>query len=89
MQYITFTELRTKARNLAKALETGDVVNLVRKSRVIGKIIPYKTAIKTIDKKKLQAKIDRFELPRLTLKEIDRRYRAAMMKKHGQGISRH
>ena len=61
---------------------------LIRKSRVVGKILPDKnTNIKTINAKKLQAKIDLLSLPRLTIKEIDRRYRIAMMKKHGQGIS--
>lgn len=88
MQYITFTELRTKSHNLAKALEQGEEITLVRKSRVVGKIIPDKnTNIKTVSAKKLQAKIDRLNLPSLTMKEIDRRYRIAMMKKHGQGLS--
>ena len=88
MQYITFTELRTKSHNLAKALEEGEEIMLIRKSRVVGKILPDKnTNIKTINAKKLQAKIDLLSLPRLTIKEIDRRYRIAMMKKHGQGIS--
>lgn len=88
MQYITFTELRTKSHNLAKALEKGEEIKLVRKSKIVGKIIPdNSTIIKTIDAKKLQAKIDQLNLPSLTMKEIDRRYRIAMMKKHGQGIS--
>ena len=88
MQYISFTELRTKARNLAKSLEHGEEINLVRKSRIVGKIIPNTSeSIKTIDAKKLQAKIDRLNFPSLTMKEMERRYRAAMMKKHGQGLS--
>ena len=88
MQYISFTELRTKARNLAKALEHGEEINLVRKSRIVGKIIPNTNAsIKTVDAKKLQAKIDRLNFPSLTMKEIERRYRIAMIKKHGQGLS--
>ena len=86
MQYITFTELRTKSRNLAKALEEGKEIKLVRKSRIVGKIIPG-TPINVIDAKKLQAKIDQLNLPRLTIQEIDRRYRMAMMKKHGQSLS--
>ena len=88
VEYITFTELRTKAQNLAKALEKGEEIKLVRKSRIVGKIIPdNNTTVKAIDAKKLQAKIDRLDFPSLNSNEIDRRYRIAMMKKHGQGIS--
>ncbi len=88
MQYITFTELRTKTNSLGKALEKGEEIRLIRKSKLIGKILPDKnTSTKIIEAKKLQAKIDQLNLPSLTLKEIDRRYRIAMMKKHGQDIS--
>jgi len=88
MQYITFTELRTKSNNLARALKKGEEVTLVRRSAVIGRIIPDKDIkIKTINAKKLEAKINKLNFPKLTLKEIDRRYRIAMMKKHGQDLS--
>ena len=88
MQYITFTQLRTKSNNLAKTLEKGEEVKLVRRSVVIGRVIPERDAkIKTINAKKLEAKINKLNLPSLTLKEIDRRYRIAMMKKHGHGLS--
>jgi antitoxin (DNA-binding transcriptional repressor) of toxin-antitoxin stability system len=88
MEYITFTQLRTESNNLAKALRKGDEVKLIRRSVVVGRVIPYNNKkIKIINAKKLQAKIDELNLPKLTLKEIDRRYRIAMMKKHGQGLS--
>lgn len=88
MQYITFTELRTKSSALAKTLKKGEEVKLVRRSLVIGRVIPERDEkIKTISAKKLEAKINKLNLPSLTLKGIDRRYRIAMMKKHGQDIS--
>lgn len=88
MQVITTTELRTKSRELVKVLQQGYSVNLIHRSRVIGKVIPDNDKkIRTINSKKLEAKIDELDLPRLTLKEIDRRYRVAMLKKHGQGLS--
>ena len=88
MQYITFTQLRTEPTNLAKALEKGEEVKLVRRSKVIGRVIPDEGPnLKTINAKKLEAKIYKLALPRLTIKEIDRRYRIAMIKKHGQGLS--
>jgi antitoxin (DNA-binding transcriptional repressor) of toxin-antitoxin stability system len=90
MQYLTFTELRTKAKKLAEALNRGEEVRLIRKSKTVGRILPeIDNEFKTIDVKKLEKKIQGLDLPHLTLKEIDRRYRAAMMKKHGQGISGH
>ena len=87
MQYIKFTELRTKSRNLATALEKGEEVALIRRSKIVGRVLPeIRQKTKTINAKKLAAKISKLDLPRLTLKEIDRRYRIAMMKKHGQGL---
>jgi hypothetical protein len=87
---MTFTELRIKTNELAKMLNKGREVRLVRKSKIIGRIVPEKEdSYKVIDAEKLEAKIQKLRLPKLTLEEIDRRYRAAMMKKHGQGISRH
>ena len=84
MQIITTTELRTKSKNLVKTLEGGLSVDLVHRSRLLGKIIPNDyDQIKTIDAEKLEKKIQALHFPKLTMKEIDRRYRAAMMKKHG------
>lgn len=88
MQYITFTQLRTKSNNLAKVLSKGEEVKLIRRSVVVGRIMPDRDAdIKTINAKKLAAKINALNLPSLSLGEIDKRYRAAMLKKHGQNLS--
>lgn len=87
MQLITFTELRTKTKYLAETLKKGGEVGLIRKSKTIGKIIPHSGyGLKRINSKKLQKKIDDLDFPHLTDKEIDRRYRAAVMKKHGKGL---
>lgn len=87
MQTITTTQLRTKSKQLTETLEKGGEVKLIKRSKVIGRVIPdQETKLKTINAKRLAAKIQELDLPRLTLKEIDRRYRAAMMKKHGQGL---
>lgn len=86
--YITTTELRTKSAELVSLLAAGSDVNLVHRSQIIGRVIPKDTnRIKTISAKKLQRKINKLDFPRLTAVEIDRRYRLAMMEKHGQGIS--
>lgn len=87
MNYISTTDLRTKSSELVTELKNGGKVSLIHRSRIIGEIVPDDRAIKTINAKNLEAKINKLNLPKLTIKEIDRRYRAAMMKKHGKGIS--
>lgn len=87
MNHITTTDLRTKSSELITQLESGKSVSLIHRSKIVGKIIPTSdVSIKTINAKQLQDKINRLDLPRLSLKEIDRRYRIAMVQKHGKGI---
>ena len=88
MQVITTTELRTKSKELVQVLREGRSVDLIHRSKVVGCLIPNKDArTKTINVKRLEAKINKLDFPHLTNKEIDRRYKAAMMNKHGQGLS--
>lgn len=90
MEYITTTQLRTRSSQLVNSISKGNTVSLVHRSKVIGRIVPdNNAAIKTINAKSLAEKVDKLGLPKLTLEEIDRRYRIAMIKKHGKGISRH
>lgn len=87
MQLISTTELRTRSKELVTALLAGQSVNLIHHSRIVGKVKPVtKKQLKTIDSRSLQKKLDKLPFPSLTPKEIDRRYRIAMMKKHGQGF---
>jgi len=88
MNYITTTELRTKSVSLVEALLAGDSVDLVHRSKIIGEIRPKKEQIKVFDAKRFSAIVKKLNLPHLTEKERDKRYRAAMEKKHGKGISR-
>lgn len=88
MDYITTTDLRTKSSQLVKKLKSGESFSLIHRSKIIGKIMPDdNTILKTISGKKIEEKIKKLGLQRLTLKEIDRRYRQAMIKKHGKGLS--
>lgn len=87
MDMITSTQLRTKMPEVIATLLAGGKIDLVHRSQVMGTITPKTPQIKTISVRSLQKKIDALGLPSLTDKEIDRRYRAAMMKKHGQGLS--
>lgn len=87
MDSITTTNLRTQSSELVDTLKKGGVVSLIHRSKIIGKVIPdTNTELKTINAKKLETKINKLRLPSLTLKEIDRRYRIEMEKKHGKGL---
>ncbi|MBI3559670.1 hypothetical protein HY087_00895 [Candidatus Gottesmanbacteria bacterium] len=87
MNLITSTQLRTKVPEVIATLLAGGSVDLVHRSQIVGAITPKVPQTKTISVRELQKKIDALDLPRITDKEIDRRYRSAMMKKHGQGLS--
>ena len=89
MNIITATELRTKSKELVETLLNGEEVKFVHRSKIIGTFKPTKTKGKGFDPDafmKITAKINH---PVLTDREIDKRYRAAMIKKHGKYLSRH
>lgn len=89
MQVITTTELRTKSKELVKNLLEGHSVDLIHRSKVVGRVKPLPAAkpltregIKTL--KDLARKLN---LPKLSYKERERRYRKHLMEKYGQGLS--
>ena len=88
MNVITATEIRTKMPDVIATLLAGGSIDLVHRSRIVGEIRPKRTApAKVVSARQLDAKIKKLGFPKLTPKEIDRRYRIAMVKKHGQGFS--
>lgn len=90
MNYITTTELRTKSSQLVDELRRGGVVSLIHRSKVIGEIKPKLYDPKPLTKediKKLIKLAKALNLPKLSYKERERRYREHLMKKYGQGLS--
>lgn len=82
MQVITTTELRTKSKQLVKALQEGYSVDLIHRSRVVGEIKPakhqprsitnieaFKRALDAIRPKKLIPKSQREKIYRKHLEE--------------------
>lgn len=88
MQYITTTELRTKSKKLVEILREGRSVDLIHRSKVVGKIRPSydakPLAKKDIEKLKKLAK--KLNLPKLSYKERERRYRKHLMEKYRRGL---
>lgn len=90
MQYITTTELRTKSKKLVEILQEGRSVELVHRSRVIGKVKPAlkePRPLTKIDIEKIKQLAKQLNLPKLSYKEREKRYRKHLMEKYGQGLS--
>jgi hypothetical protein len=87
MQTITTTQLRTKTRHLVKSLIKGEKVDLIHRSKLIGEIKPKQVKVKRFDAKRFAKIVKDLNLPQLTYEEREKRYREAMVKKHGKPVS--
>ena len=87
MQVITTTELRTKSKELVKLLQEGHSVDLIHRSKIVGEIKPKIQDPKPFDPDKVAEIAKRLNLPKLTPRQIEARYRAHLMKKYGKGLS--
>lgn len=88
MQYITTTQLRTKSSQLVKALENGEHVELIHRSKVIGEIKPRydKKPLTKEDIKKLKKLANKLNLPKLNYKEREKIYRKHLEEKYGKDL---
>ena len=84
MQTISTTELRTKSKRLVRALGEGKSVGLIHRSRLVATIQPNQQKTKVFNAKKFKKIVEELNLPYLSDKEIEKRYRKAMIKKHGK-----
>lgn len=87
MQYITFTELRTKSSKLIEVLREGQSVDLIHRSKVVGEIRPKIYDPKPFDAAKFLKIVKKLNLPNLSRRQMEARYRKHMMEKYGKGIS--
>jgi hypothetical protein len=83
MNYITSTQLRTKSSDFIETLLRGEEVNLIHRSKHLGKIKLIKEEeLKVFDAEGFAKIANKMNLPKLSLKEREERYRKAMEKKH-------
>ncbi|MEK7592413.1 MAG: hypothetical protein AAB508_03380 [Patescibacteria group bacterium] len=90
MNLITTTELRTRTSELIKALLAGESVDLIHRSQILGEIKPKKYQSKPFTKEtieRLASITKKMNLPKLTDKQIETRYRKHLMEKYGKGLS--
>ncbi len=87
MQYITTTELRTMSKKLIEVLREGRSVNLVHRSKVVGEIKPKIYDPKPFNTARFLRTVEKLNLPRLSTRQIEARYKKHLMKKYGKDIS--
>ncbi len=89
MQTITTTQLRTRSKELIKALLEGQSVNLIHRSNVVGQIKPIYDPKPLTEEgiKRIQEAAKKLNLRKLSHKERDRIYRKHLMEKYGKGLS--
>lgn len=89
MDFITTTNLRTQSSDLVDTLKNGGVVSLIHRSKIVGVIKPKKEpkALTKMGIAKLQKLAQELNLPKLSYKERERRYRKHLVEKYGKGLS--
>ena len=90
MNYITTTDLRTKTPELIQVLQSGRSVNLIHRSRIVGKIEPKQLEGKVItaqDVKELKQIANKLNLPKTSYKQRQQLYRKNLINKYGKSIS--
>lgn len=89
MQVITTTQLRTKSKELVKILQEGHSVDLIHRSKVVGEIKPVYDFKPLTEEgvRRIQEAARKLNLPKLSYKEREKRYRKHLMEKYGKGIS--
>jgi hypothetical protein len=91
MEFITSTQIRSQFPKALAMLRLGKTIHILHRSKIVGLLNPPNNTSKKIftqkDSEIVRATAIKFNRPPLTCEEIDRKYRAAMMKKHGQHLS--
>ncbi len=96
MNYVTATDLRTKASQIIKDLKQGASMSLIHRSKVIGIIKPVYEP-KPFNAKAFKQVVKDLNLPKTTYAQREKIYRKHLMEKYkrslkssdyGQGFSR-
>lgn len=90
MNVITSTEIRTKMPQVIATLRSGESIDLIHRSKIIGLIKPQKYQGKPLTEKDIKELIGaakKLKLPKLTDKQIEARYRKHLREKYGKGLS--
>lgn len=86
MQVITTTELRTKSKELVRALKEGRSVELIHRSKVVGEIKPKIYDPKPFDAEAFEKAVRGLNLPKTTYTQREKIYKKHLMKKYGKSL---
>ena len=90
MDYISTTELRTKASKLRDSLAHGKSTYLVHRSNIVGVVEPYNTEEKVVSEEQLKDLVATFSSgKKYSYKEREELYAKHLKEKYGKSISRH
>lgn len=91
MEFITSTQIRSQFPKALAMLRLGKTIHILHRSKIVGLLNPPNNTSNKIFTKKdaenIQKLSKKLNLPIISDEEIDRRYRKAMMKKHGHYFS--
>ena len=85
MNYITATQLRTKVPFLIKALKSGEKLNLVHRSKLIGLIMPVsESTAKNFRADLFLKKVKGMKLKKYSAEELKKRYKENLRKRNAR-----
>lgn len=87
MQTITTTQLRTKSKQLIESLKRGESVDLIHRSKIVGKIKPNIADPKPFNPDNFRKAIKKLNLPKITWRESRKRYQKHLLEKYGKNLS--
>lgn len=88
MNYITTTQLRTQTPTLLDALRAGHSIQLIHRSSLVATISPIVIQpAKVFNAERFGKLVDKYNLPKTTPAEREKRYRDHLMKKYGKHLS--
>ena len=88
MHQITATELRIKTKELFESLESGEAVDLIKGSRILGVALPKNQGKeKVFNLNNLRSDLRGIKLEVLPYKERERRYREYMENRYVKNLS--
>lgn len=88
MNYITTTQLRTQTSAFVEALLAGKSIDLIHRSKNLGKLtLTQEKPAKPFNAKRFLKLAKELNLPKTTYAERDKLYRKHLMEKYGKNLS--
>lgn len=90
MEFITSTQIRSQFPKALAMLRLGKTIHILHRSKIVGVIQPSENEPKIMTEAKineLKKIIKEMNLPKLSIRQMEKNYRDHIMKKYGKGLS--